>query len=388
MAVPSFAAPIELEAQQGTGGSAAGDLDGDGRDEFVARILFRIYDWDDGVWSSHQPLPDLGGRGNRFAGDIELADIDQDGMLDIVVPDSDNSGTTGGLSWFRNPGSLGGDWSESPIATFDGNGEGNAVTHLSELEVGDIDGDGWPDVVARDISHGVWVVVQQTGGGGWEPRRFVPTLPREGLKLWDPDDDGRLDILLNGAWLQTPRDPVGGDYLLHPIVGMEAWYAPDLSTPSVRDYASKVEAADFDGDGRLDVAITNAEELAESSPGKPHGISVFLQPEDLVGDPWVEVAVTPDHWSWHTLMVADFDFDGSADLLAAISNVGTDSAGDDVHLWLNAGDGMSFAGQSISMNHTVYQGVIGDADGDGDCDLLAPDHFDAGPIRLFENITP
>lgn len=388
MALPSFADPIELQAQQGTGGSAAGDLDGDGRDEFVAQIQFRIYDWEDGAWSSHQPLPNLNGRGNRFAGDIELADVDQDGILDIVVPDSDNNGDAGGISWFRNPGSLDAEWTESTIATFDGNGEGNQVAHLSELEVGDIDGDSWPDVVVRDISHGVWVVIQQTGGGGWEPRQFIPVLPREGLRLWDPDDNGRLDILLNGVWLETPPDPVSGEYQLRPIVGMEDWYAPDLSNASVRDYASKVETADFDGDGRVDVAITNSEELAGNSPSKPRGISVFLQPDDLVNDPWAEVVVTADHWSWHTLMIADFDFDGSPDLLTAISAVGTDNAGDDIHLWLNDGSGGSFAGQSISMGYTVYQGIIGDPDGDGDCDLMAPDHFDSGPVRLFENTTP
>ncbi len=387
MARPTFADPVDLQGSDGTGGSAAGDLDGDGRDEFVAQILFKIYDWEDGEWTVHQPLPNLQGRGNRFAGDLELADIDQDGQLDIVVPDSDNNGSQGALSWFRNPGALDGPWEEQVVTTFDGNGDDDSVAHLSELEVGDIDADGWPDLVVRDISHGVWVLLQLPGGGGWHPRRFIPVLPREGLELWDPDEDGRLDILLNGVWLETPEDAVTGDYVVHPIGGMEPWYAPDLSTSSVRDYASKVEAADFNGDRRIDVAITNSEELQSNSPGKPSGISVFLQPGDLVADPWTEVTVTLEHWSWHTLMIADFDFDGSADLLTAVSAVGTDDASDDIHLWLNDGAGTGFAGQSLSMDHTVYQGIIGDYDGDGDCDLVAPDHFNSGPVRLFENTT-
>lgn len=42
---------------------------------------------------------------------------------------------------------------------------------------------------------------------------------------------------------------------------------------------------------------------------------------------------------------------------------------------------------SLDMAATVYQGVLGDADGDGDCDLLAPDHFNSGPVRYYENTT-
>ncbi|MEM6989479.1 MAG: VCBS repeat-containing protein [Myxococcota bacterium] len=384
---PSFAAPIELQSSGGTGGTAAGDLDGDGRDELVAQILFRIYDLGDEGWQSHQPLANLDGRGDRFAGDLEIGDINGDGAPDIVVPDSDNSGTSGALSWFENPGSLDGQWVEHVVETFDGQGEGNVVTHLSELEVGDIDGDGWLDLVVRDISHGVWVVMQQTGGGGFHPRTFIPVLPREGLALWDPDLDGRLDILLNGVWLQTPEDPVRGDYVVRPIVGMEDWYAPDASTNSIRDYASKVLAADFDGDGRVDVLIDNAEELAGNSPNKPRGIAVYLQPEDPIADTWTEVVITDLHWAWHTMMVADYDFDGTPDVLAAISAVGTDDAADEITLFLNDGSGQAFAPQTVSTAHTVYQGIIADPDADGDCDLLAPDHFNNGPVRYFENTT-
>ncbi len=212
-------------------------------------------------------------------------------------------------------------------------------------------------------------------------------LPREGLRLWDPDGNGRLDILLNGVWLETPADPQNEAFALHPIKGMEDWYAPDDTTASIRDYACKVDVADFNRDGRVDLVITNAEELSASSPSKPHGISVFLQPPDPIGDTWTEITVTTDHFAWHTLMVADFDVDGSADLLTAISAVGQDNAGDRISLWLNDGTGSAFGEQSLSTGETVYQGIIGDADGDGDCDFLAPDHFDAGPVRYFENTT-
>lgn len=381
---PVFAPPTELQGNGGTGGSAAGDLDGDGRDEFVAQIQFRIYDWDGSQWQSFQPLASLQNRRDRFAGDIELADINGDGNLDIVVPDSDNSGSQGSLSWFENPGTLAGEWTEHVVTTFDGSAFENTVTHLSELEVADLDGDGAVDLVVRDISHGVWVLVQRDGG--WAPRRFIEVLPREGLELADLDDDGRPDLVLNGQWLKTPVDPATEGFELHPILGMEAWVAPDASTASIRDYACKVETGDFNADGRLDIAITNAEELAGDSPNKPRGIALFLQPDALLSEPWTEVVLTDERWAWHTLELSDFDHDGSLDVLSAISAVGTDNGGDDIGIWLGDGDA-AFSRLTISSEHTVYQGRLGDSDGDGDCDFLAPDHFNNGPVRWFENVT-
>jgi hypothetical protein len=330
----------------------------------------------------------LESRQDRFGGDLAIGDMDGDGFKDIVVPESSNSGRSGAVSWFRNPGSLGGKWTEVVVSTWSGSGTGNMTEHMSDIAVGDIDGDGRQDIVVRDVSHGLWVLIQISGGTDWHTRRFIPTNPREGLALWDPDEDGDLDILLNGVWLETPSDPVNGDYLPRAILGAEGWYPDSITTDSIRDYACQVEAGDFNNDGRVDFVISNSEELnnASSTDSKPSGIRVYLSPNDPVNDAWREVVLHPDHFSWHSCEVGDIDGDGDLDVISGISTVGTDDAPQLIMAFLNEGDGTAFAQDTISTEY-AYNSSIGDADGDGDLDLFAPESWNRGPIRYFQNTT-
>ncbi|MEM9237219.1 MAG: VCBS repeat-containing protein, partial [Verrucomicrobiota bacterium] len=125
-----FDSPDILEQQEGTAGSACGDLDKDGRIEFVTQEHFAIYDYDEGSINSYRPLPDINGRLDRFGGDIEIGDINGDTWPDIVLTDTSNSGDTGELIWFENPlGNLAGSWIEHSVSTWDGVGTGNQITH-------------------------------------------------------------------------------------------------------------------------------------------------------------------------------------------------------------------------------------------------------------------
>ena len=378
----AFSSPILLESNDGTAGSAFGDLDRDGRIEFVAQEHFGIYDWDGNRWNTYRPLSDIADRLDRFGGDIEIGDINSDGWLDIVLTDTSNAGNEGELIWFENPaGNLNGEWIEHSVSTWNGQAVGDQITHAEE-ELGDVNGDGLLDIVVRDIRHGFWVHIQDENEG-WYPRRFVPCNPREGLDLWDPDGDGDLDILLNGVWFETPVDPVSGNYQKHAVIGMDFWYPSGSSSAEISDYACKVIAGDFDGDGKDDILISNAEELRGVSPTKPHGIRVYLQPSDFLNDQWSEVIVESEHFSWHTLVATDMDGDGDRDIVAAISTVGVDNARAESALWRNDG-GMQFTKFSIAHDYG-YQGQIGDSDGDGDNDFMLPEAFSDGAVRFYQN---
>lgn len=405
---PVFADPISLGRNNTafTGGAlatAAGDLDNDGRVEFISATsrsspdahfrayrldlntrAFDVFDLMDPALID-DPTPQ---RQDRFGGDLSVGDVDNDGFLDIIVPESNAANGSGRVSWFKNPnGNLGGTWTEHVISTWSGSGSANQVAHLSEIVVGDIDGNGRLDVVTRDISHGFFVSLQNTDGT-WASRQAVATNPREGLTLFNPDGDGDLDILLNGVWYET-TDAATGSYTQRAIPGAEAWYPAVNNADTVSDYASQVEVGDFNGDGRDDMMITNSEELtnATSTSGKPLGIQLFLAPEDPANDAWTKVTLATDRFSWHSLEIGDVDLDGDLDIVTGIALVGQDvNSGEKIVAYLNDGDGLSF-NEFLIDNEFMYSASLGDIDGDGDLDLIAPEDWRSGPIHFYENLT-
>lgn len=390
-AAPAWGSPFaaaKVVSNFGASGTAAADLDGDGAEELVDAVSsgdgrrLRIYRWNTGLLTfEYFNVLDVVKRADRFGGDLELADIDGDGWADIVVPDSSNSTSkSGALTWFKNPGGqIANTWKESLITKWSGSGTGEEVHHLSDIVAGDINVDGLMDIVVRDIDHGFWVVLQ-SAAGTWSPKRFVATGPREGLELFNPDRDADLDILLNGVWFETPSNPQKGIYTKREIKGAQAWYPSGQSEAEIDNYASKVVAADFNSDGRDDVLITNAEELAVGrTPSKPKGISLFLAPNNPIDDTWKEIKVFPDYYGWHTAEVADIDFDGDLDLVS-----GTAWNAKVTAVFYNQGNGASFISELIASN-TIYQGQLADFDGDGDLDLWGPPQFNAGDVLYWEN---
>lgn len=399
-----FGPPIRVVDFGGAIASATGDFNNDGRMEFVSTASsassgfhFRVREFLPATqtFTNHTILPGsvIATRQDRFGGDLAVGDINRDGWLDIIVPESNNADGPGRVSWFQNPaGNLGGTWTEHVISTWSGTA-GDQVAHMSEVAVGDIDGNGWLDVVTRDVSHGCYVLLRDNIGG-WLPRRFIAANPREGLELWNPDGDGDLDILLNGAWLETPADPLNGAYQLRTIAA--PWYPAGTGGSAVNDYASKVAAADFNQDGRKDVLISNAEELehAAASATKPTGIRLYLAPPNPVTGAWTEIILEPQHFSWHTLQVADLDRDGDLDVLSGVSEVGADTTPGRIVAYLNNGGGTNFTAQVVASGTDsqstpiqLYNGTLADADGDGDADLFAPDNWSSGPIRYYENVS-
>ncbi|MEQ1850142.1 MAG: FG-GAP-like repeat-containing protein [Chthoniobacteraceae bacterium] len=409
-AAPIFAEPVRL-ANNGGGalGTTAGDLNNDGRAEFISitskdswsstyQPQFRIYSYDPvlhGFFTYNvMSQAAVGSRQDRFGGDIAVGDINHDGFRDIIVPEADNGDGAGRLSWFENPaGNLGGNWIEHVITTWSGS-PGNSVAHMAEVVVSDVDGNGWLDVVVRDVSHGCFLLLRNNSGTGWQNRRYIATNPREGLELWNPDGDGDLDILINGIWLETPADPLNGTYFQRTIAAQ--WYPNNNGSAAIADYASKVDFGDFNGDGRVDVVITNGEKLLNdpSTASKPQGVRLYLSPQDPVNGVWPEVLLDPLHFSWQSLQIGDIDGDGDLDIVTGISKVGEDNAAGTVVAFLNDGTGTNFTKQTIDSGKDgfnedvyVYNCMLADMDGDGDLDLIAPDNWNSGPIRYYQNVT-
>lgn len=365
----------------GTSGNIVGDLDNDGDDEFIFQRSLKIVDWN-GVNTTITDLGLGGGRLDRWSGDGEVMDVDNDGFLDIVITDSTNSGNVGEFVWFKNPaGNFGGNWVETSVFVWDGTGalnSGNYIRHCEDA-VGDIDGDGDLDFVCRGTRYGTYVFTNNGDGTFAAPPIYLEHNPREGLDVVDVNADGRADIVINGIWFESG---VGGTWTLRTIAAMADWYPAGVSNTEVDDYAAKVRVVDVNSDGRPDIVISNSEELNGGSPNKPLGIRVYLNPLNPVNDPWIEIIVEGARKNWHTLKLADFDDDGNIDIMAGAGTVGVGDNNGGVYIYAGNGDGTFEASEEIS-DVIVYQGEIGDIDNDGNVDILLPQTFNNGPVRLL-----
>jgi hypothetical protein len=312
-------------------GKSVGDINGDSRPDLVVGG----YDGGGLVWYEN---PDWQKRviaaEGAFSTDHEVADVDRDGRNDVVSQMEDR------LVWFRNGGDR---WTMKEIDR----------RQLHDAEVADLDGDGRPDIVARGQSafegagNQVYLYFQ-LAQGGWRTRAFeVPQ--GEGLKLHDLDGNGRPDIVVNGIWLENPgrRD---GAWRRH--VYTRSWTWPH----------AYIAVGDINGDGRTDIALSPAE-----TAGERYRISWFEAPRDRMAE-WAEHVIDPDVETVHHFIgVADFDLDGRMDVASAMMHQG--KAPTEVKVYVNQDNGRHWSKQALSTggSHSMR---IADIDGDGDPDLF------------------
>jgi len=296
---------------------ATTDLDADGRTDLLVADLGVITPSDDAkgsvAWLRRQPdgafrAVTLAGGLPRVA-DVEAADFDQDGDLDLLVA-AFGWRWIGGIYLLENRTT---DWTRPSFARR----ELDSRTGAIHVPVADLNGDGRPDFVALISQQHESVVAFLGDGKGGFRRETVDVAPHpgwgsSGLSLVDFDRDGDLDALVtNGDMLDDFRvKPDHGirwlenrgsfPWVPHPIAGLPG--------------AARARAVDLDGDGDLDVVACS---FVPSAPDE--GPPALPDPASLV---WLE-QTGPGRFARHTLEragrhvtldVADYDRDGDMDL--------------------------------------------------------------------------
>ena len=301
-----------------------GDVDGDGDfDVFVAATEDNDIIWYENpqngvntVWVQHDI--ELEAPGVVF---IEPADMDGDGALDVVasVPGNEDDEAED-LIWFRNPGLAvvrdAESWDRIVIDP--------GVPEISGVAIADIDEDGDPDVVVNEFGSGTILWYRNPGGTlattadfqiieiGNRPENFFSA-------VGDFDSDGDLDVAVVG------QNRVSLHFNISDVPG-EEWTAIQFPLNlSLLSGVSRIDSADFDADGDLDLVVsaTNTDDIIYfENPGSTEATVISNWSFESIADP----ANPGDPLG---IAVADFDGNGSTDFAVALSQT------DEIRLFLN-----------------------------------------------------
>ncbi len=384
---------------EGISNSLAVDIDGDGDLDVVAtssnenKIAWFENTNGQGVFGPENIITTNVDR----AINIALSDLDGDGDLDIVAATLYDNKTV----WFEN---LDGQGTFGPELMID-----DDLFNTYSLYGFDIDADGDNDIItSTGQADGFMFYENMNGQGNFSAPQSINADDVRGFLLEDFDYDGDLDIVatigneigwyenLNGQGNFASKQPLiatknlayvadinedgafdiltityGDKISWYPSTG-QGIYGPEV-VMSVIDGVQgsySIEAADFDGDGNIDVVSANSEVGTITWFKNLDGQGNFSSPR--------MVAETLSYVQ--SVYAADLDGDGDIDVLSS-SNV------DDKATWFKNIDGQgNFVEQqpfSLDLDGSMVVHAD-DLDGDGDMDVIVFD-LNLGVV-WFENL--
>jgi len=291
------------------------------------------------------------------AGNVATADFNGDGFPDAAQSLSGGANGKIGINLGSSHGVLG----TTTLATVSTCGN-NIVEWVA---AGDVNGDGKADIVATmqdatfaGCQNNTVAVLTGLGTGKFKKAVYYPTGSTAQeliVYLVDVNGDGKLDIVTGNAdgSISVLLNKGNGTFNPGTLI---------TSMSSISTLPNYLTFADFNGDGKMDIAVSTNSSVT----------AVYVLPGNGTGTFGTPIQTSLPYYPI-TLSAADFNKDGNADLLVTTTANGCTN-GDRGYAFLKGNGNGSFTPGPL--NCLPYQNpeipVVADLNGDGKLDVVIP----------------
>jgi FG-GAP-like repeat/PASTA domain/FG-GAP repeat len=284
----------------------------------------------------------------RFPNSVAIGDLNGDGRPDLVTANSVTPEDTVSVLLNRGDGSFQAklDYSTGRVP--------------ESVAIGDLNGDGKPDLATANVQSDTVSVLRNRGDGGFQAKLDYATgISPYAVAIGDLNGDGKPDLATADFFPNTVS------VLLN---------RGDGSFQAKVDYATgpspvSVAIGDLNGDGKPDLAIANLDVNLGNS------VSVLLNRGDGSFQGKVDYATGTGPSS---VAIGDLNGDGKPELATA------NQVGGSVSVLANRGDGSFQAKLDYATGHRPFSVAIGDLNGDGKPELATANR-DAGTASVLTN---
>lgn len=374
----TFGAAVDYAVSAYPTSVTIGDFDGDGRNDVLATGFFPVTTTLTTLRG--QAGGTLGGRVDDVlngvgVGSVIPFDSNGDGRTDLLA-----AGNTGAKIF---AGQANGSFVQSSV---------NGLTGANSLRLADISGDGRADIVATFDGPKRFQVALGLAGGGFGTPGATYVLPTSthSVALGDADQDGDVDLIVNALAGFSGMD---SSLAIVQGTGGGAFHTGARSLLPSAFSGRGATTADFNEDGRPDVAITsyvlNSNDLFVARVFLTNANGTFGTPVDV-----------PAGGLGAAIVNGDFNGDGHADLAIATGDSNfANPTPNTLSILLGHGNGSFDPAVSFPLAGESWRSMIaGDINGDGRDDLFvngsivqsflsqSSGSLFRAPVHIFSNI--